>query len=127
MELAAKCVFIYGLQQLTGKILISKNLGNKIRTTDDCEGATIWADPTVTASVMITRFNFGRKVRCHKWAVEKVEEHGGGALLQTSNVLPLGENNGASPVCPRIPPSWAEPSAYARYVREELRKRGVRC
>jgi hypothetical protein len=26
--------------------------------------------PTVTASTMITRFNSGRKVRCHKGAVE---------------------------------------------------------
>jgi hypothetical protein len=31
MELAAKCVFIYGLQQVTGKILMSKNLGDKKR------------------------------------------------------------------------------------------------
>jgi hypothetical protein len=26
--------------------------------------------PTVTASTMIARFNFGRKVRCHNGAVE---------------------------------------------------------
>jgi hypothetical protein len=34
MELAAKCVFIYGLQQVTGKILMSKNLGDKKRGSD---------------------------------------------------------------------------------------------
>jgi hypothetical protein len=30
----------------------------------------MWVHPTVTASTMIARFNFGRKVRCHKGAVE---------------------------------------------------------
>ena len=30
----------------------------------------MWLVPTVTASTMITRFCFGRKVRCHKGAVE---------------------------------------------------------
>jgi len=40
----------------------------------------IWLVPTVTASTMIAELDFGRKVRCHKGAVEKVGDVGVGGI-----------------------------------------------
>ena len=38
-------------------------------------GAAVWVQQAVTASTMITRFNSGRKVRCHTSLVEKRTLH----------------------------------------------------
>jgi hypothetical protein len=54
MELAPKCDLIYGLQQVTGKILMSKNLEGEIWTTK-AQNGTMRALRTVTASTMIVQ------------------------------------------------------------------------
>ena len=54
MELAPKCDLIYGLQQVTGKILMSKNLEGEILMTNAQNGTTQTLR-TVTASVMIVQ------------------------------------------------------------------------
>ena len=46
-----------------------------------------WVHPTVTASTMIARFNFGRKVRCHNIAVEKI-----GGERTRGSLRALGDN-----------------------------------
>jgi|SRR5258708_24803673 len=68
--LERKCDLIYGAQSLTGKILMSKNLQAKILRAEDQNGTCEYLR-TVAASTMITQFIFGRKVRCHKGAVEE--------------------------------------------------------
>jgi hypothetical protein len=64
MELAPKRDLIYGLQQLTGKILISNNLQVRILAMNAQNGIAL-IHPTVTASTMVADLNFERKVRCH--------------------------------------------------------------
>jgi hypothetical protein len=49
------------------KELRGQNLENK-----RFRGGASWVHPTVTASIMIARFKFGRKVRCHNIDVEKI-------------------------------------------------------
>ena len=71
MELAPKCDLIYGLQQVTGKILMSKNLEGEILITQAQNGTTR-SLRAVTASTMIAQLDARRKVRCHKGAVENV-------------------------------------------------------
>jgi hypothetical protein len=53
------------------KIWLSKNLDIKILRTKGLERNDS-ASRTVTASTMMADLNWGGKVRCHKWAVEKV-------------------------------------------------------
>src|ERR1700693_1105379 len=55
----------FGPQNLDVKDLTHQNLDSK-----GLRGGTMWVHPTVTTSAMITRFSFGRKVRCHTGAVE---------------------------------------------------------
>ena len=54
MELARKCDLIYGLQQVTGKILMSKNLTGEIVMTKAQNGTTRTLR-AVTASTMIAK------------------------------------------------------------------------
>jgi hypothetical protein len=65
----------------------------------------MWVHPTVTASTIIARFDFGRKVRCHKGAVENF---GSGEFpvnwcgRMKSKAPPKRSLDGAAPTRPKV-------------------------
>jgi hypothetical protein len=71
MELASKCDLIYGLQQVTGKILMSKNLEVEILMTKAQNGTTRTVR-TVTASIIIAQVRGAAQGQMSHWGCGNV-------------------------------------------------------
>ena len=65
IELAGNRLQYLAAQSVTGKILMSKNLGNHYRGTNSPRTGPLRSPRTVTASVMIADWNFEVKDGCH--------------------------------------------------------------
>jgi hypothetical protein len=61
MELAPKCDLIHGLQQVTGKILMSKNLEGEILMTKTRNGSRIIVRKSATSSLVAARIRSIRR------------------------------------------------------------------